>query len=117
MYVPPLFDPIDRCTKFAPMLYIVGVYGGTESIPSLHWLIRVANFEKCSKGRAFRHGDIEDVLSEIAKKAGGFLGMGSKFGGLDIKRVYFGSVRHSFPSSDSLRRQRRLISRCFFLQF
>ena len=44
------------------------------------------------EGRAFRHGDIEDVLSELAKKAGGgllFLG-GSKFGGLDIKRVYFG---------------------------
>jgi hypothetical protein len=38
----------------------------------------------------------EDTLSDIAKKAGGFaLGAiigkgGSKFGGLDIKRVYFG---------------------------
>lgn len=38
----------------------------------------------------------EDTLSEVAKKAGGFaLGAiigkgGSKFGGLDIKRVYFG---------------------------
>ena len=64
------------------------------------------------EGRAFRHGDIvrsppldlavthrrvqEDTLSEVAKKAGGFaLGAiigkgGSKFGGLDIKRVYFG---------------------------
>lgn len=67
------------------------------------------------EGRAFRHGDIvstpasllnsrslidvqEDALSDIAKKAGGFaLGAiigkgGSKFGGLDVKRVYFGSV-------------------------
>lgn len=40
----------------------------------------------------------EDTLSDIAKKAGGFaLGAiigkgGSKFGGLDIKRVYFGYV-------------------------
>lgn len=40
----------------------------------------------------------EDALSDIAKKAGGFaLGAiigkgGSKFGGLDIKRVYFGQV-------------------------
>lgn len=38
----------------------------------------------------------EDTLSEVAKRAGGFaLGAligrgGSKFGGLDIKRVYFG---------------------------
>ncbi|KAH9899296.1 heterokaryon incompatibility protein Het-C-domain-containing protein [Cubamyces lactineus] len=49
------------------------------------------------EGKAFRHGDIEDTLSEVAKKAGGFaLGAligkgGSKFGGLDIKRVYFGN--------------------------
>lgn len=40
----------------------------------------------------------EDVLAEIAKKSGGFaLGAligkgGSKFSGLDIKRVYFGWV-------------------------
>jgi hypothetical protein len=68
------------------------------------------------EGRAFRHGDIvsfsvsrdllsctkhpmqEDALSDLAKKTGGFaLGAligkgGSKFGGLDIKRVYFGSA-------------------------
>jgi hypothetical protein len=49
------------------------------------------------EGRAFRHGDIEDSLSDLAKKAGGFaLGAligkgGSKFRGLDIKRVYFGN--------------------------
>lgn len=40
----------------------------------------------------------EDTLSDLVKKTGGFaLGAligkgGSKFGGLDIKRVYFGSV-------------------------
>ncbi|KAJ3526948.1 hypothetical protein NM688_g8193 [Phlebia brevispora] len=49
------------------------------------------------EGRAFRHGDIEDTLAELVKKvAGGFaltslIGKGSKFGGLDIKRVYFGN--------------------------
>ncbi|RPD61288.1 Het-C-domain-containing protein [Lentinus tigrinus ALCF2SS1-6] len=65
-----------------------GVYAfGAGNIPSFAFL----------EGRAFRHGDIEDTLSEVAKKAGGFaLGAligkgGSKFGGLDIKRVYFGN--------------------------
>jgi hypothetical protein len=43
----------------------------------------------------------EDTLSELAKKTGGFaLGAligkgGSKFGGLDIKRVYFGYAHFS----------------------
>ncbi|KAH9462001.1 hypothetical protein Pst134EB_005916 [Puccinia striiformis f. sp. tritici] len=57
---------------------------GAGNIPSYAYL----------EDKAFRHGDIEDVLSEIAKKAGGgFLGgIGAKkFGGLDIKRVYFGN--------------------------
>ncbi|OBZ67753.1 hypothetical protein A0H81_12495 [Grifola frondosa] len=65
-----------------------GVYAfGAGNIPSFAYM----------EGRAFRHGDIEDALSEIAKKAGGFaLGAligrgGSKFGPLDIKRVYFGN--------------------------
>ncbi|KAG9126619.1 hypothetical protein FRC07_002769 [Ceratobasidium sp. 392] len=49
------------------------------------------------EGRAFRHGDIEDTLSNLAKGAGkGLLGISAiggskKFGGLDIKRVYFGN--------------------------
>jgi len=34
---------------------------------------------------------LKDILAELIKKSGGFLGRGSKFGGLDIKRVYFGS--------------------------
>ncbi|OCH86854.1 Het-C-domain-containing protein [Obba rivulosa] len=60
---------------------------GAGNIPSFAYL----------EGKAFRHGDIEDTLAEIAKKAGGFaLGAligkgGSKFGQLDIKRVYFGN--------------------------
>ncbi|KAI0281811.1 heterokaryon incompatibility protein HET-C [Russula aff. rugulosa BPL654] len=60
---------------------------GAGNIPSFAYL----------EGRAFRHGDIEDTLFDLAKKTGGFaLGAligkgGSKFGGLDIKRVYFGN--------------------------
>ncbi|GAA5920202.1 hypothetical protein JCM6882_007696, partial [Rhodosporidiobolus microsporus] len=52
---------------------------GAGNIPSYSFL----------EGKAFRHGDIEDVLAELIKKSGGILGRGSKFGGLDIKRVYF----------------------------
>jgi len=53
---------------------------GAGNIPSYSFL----------EGKAFRHGDIEDILAELIKKSGGILGRGSKFGGLDIKRVYFG---------------------------
>lgn len=54
---------------------------GAGNVPSFSFL----------EHKAFRHGDIEDVLAELIKKSGGFLGRGSKFGGLDIKRVYFGN--------------------------
>ncbi|KAF8320481.1 heterokaryon incompatibility Het-C, partial [Clavulina sp. PMI_390] len=58
---------------------------GAGNIPSFAYL----------EGKAFRHGDIEDVLATLAKKAGGggllSFGGGGKFGGLDIKRVYFGN--------------------------
>ncbi|KAF8518353.1 Het-C-domain-containing protein [Hysterangium stoloniferum] len=63
---------------------------GAGNIPSFAYL----------EGKAFRHGDIEDTLQELIKKSssagGGFaigalLSKGSKFGGLDIKRVYFGN--------------------------
>lgn len=56
-------------------------------------------------GKAFRHGDIESILEELAKTAGvaaggsGLLGFassvfnaakgGSKFSRMDVKRVYF----------------------------
>ncbi|KAF8586868.1 Het-C-domain-containing protein [Ramaria rubella] len=63
---------------------------GAGNIPSFAYL----------EGKAFRHGDIEDTLQELVKRAsgagGGFalgalLSKGSKFGGLDTKRVYFGN--------------------------
>jgi hypothetical protein len=45
------------------------------------------------EGKAFRHGDIEDVLSELARgSGGGLLGamtgglLAKKWSGLDIKR-------------------------------
>ncbi|KAJ7512767.1 heterokaryon incompatibility protein HET-C, partial [Mycena galericulata] len=59
---------------------------GAGNIPSFAYM----------EGRAFRHGDIEDALAELFKRvgAGGLAGMlskGHKFGGVDIKRVYFGN--------------------------
>ncbi|TRM63671.1 heterokaryon incompatibility protein Het-C-domain-containing protein [Schizophyllum amplum] len=63
-----------------------GVFAfGAGNIPSFAYL----------EGKAFRHGDIEDVLAEMSKAGGGFalnkLFGGGKFRGLDIKRVYFGN--------------------------
>ncbi|KAJ7185658.1 heterokaryon incompatibility protein Het-C-domain-containing protein [Mycena filopes] len=66
-----------------------GVYAfGAGDIPSFAYM----------EGRAFRHGDIEDALSELVKRGSGtgfalasMLSKGSKFNGLDIKRVYFGN--------------------------
>lgn len=44
------------------------------------------------EGKAFRHGDLADTLSALLKKSGGGVFSGkSKWGGLDIKRVYFGN--------------------------
>ncbi|EGO03783.1 hypothetical protein SERLA73DRAFT_165377 [Serpula lacrymans var. lacrymans S7.3] len=66
-----------------------GVYAfGAGNIPSFAYM----------EGKAFRHGDIEDTLAELLKKGAGtgfaltsFITKGPKFGGLDIKRVYFGN--------------------------
>ncbi|KAL1759591.1 heterokaryon incompatibility protein Het-C-domain-containing protein [Schizophyllum commune] len=63
-----------------------GVFAfGAGNIPSFAYL----------EGKAFRHGDIEDVLANLSKAGGGFalnkLFGGGKFRGLDIKRVYFGN--------------------------
>jgi hypothetical protein len=74
---------------FAFCLSQKGVYAfGAGNIPSFAYV----------EGRAFRHGDIEDVLAQLVKRGsgGGFalanlMSKGSKFGGLDIKRVYFGN--------------------------
>lgn len=72
--------------------------------------------ESAPPGKAFRHGDIEDILTELAKSVGhaggggGLLGIaasvlgaasgssGAKFTKEDVKRVYF--VRtHNDPSA------------------
>ncbi|TEB34401.1 Het-C-domain-containing protein [Coprinellus micaceus] len=76
---------------FAFCLSHNGVYAfGAGNIPSFAYM----------EGRAFRHGDIEDVLSDLVKRGGGamslvnlggLLNKGHKFNGLDIKRVYFGN--------------------------
>ncbi|KAG2363672.1 heterokaryon incompatibility protein Het-C-domain-containing protein [Suillus spraguei] len=73
---------------FAFCLSNNGVYAfGAGNIPSYAFV----------EGKAFRHGDIEDTLADLAKKGiGGFalsslIGKSPKFGGLDIKRVYFGN--------------------------
>ncbi|KAF7351244.1 hypothetical protein MSAN_01555900 [Mycena sanguinolenta] len=67
-----------------------GVYAfGAGNIPSFAYM----------EGRAFRHGDIEDALAELIKKGGGtgfaltslLSSGGTKFKGIDIKRVYFGN--------------------------
>ena len=65
-----------------------------------------------SIGKAFRHGDIEGILSELAKTAGhavgggGLIGFaqsvlstasgGAKFSKEDVKRVYFVSILDHF---------------------
>ncbi|KAJ8474187.1 hypothetical protein ONZ45_g16038 [Pleurotus djamor] len=74
-----------------------GVYAfGAGNIPSFAYM----------EGRAFRHGDIEDILADLLKKtSGGFaLGLigkgGSKFNGLDVKRVYFGSQAHGYATAE-----------------
>ncbi|KAG6827329.1 hypothetical protein H0H92_012203 [Tricholoma furcatifolium] len=74
-------------------VYAFGADLGTIIIRSRSCTCRFAYME----GRAFRHGDIEDALSELVKRgAGGFalasiISKGSKFTGLDVKRVYFGN--------------------------
>ncbi|WVQ78200.1 hypothetical protein IAT38_000283 [Cryptococcus sp. DSM 104549] len=55
---------------------------GAGNIPSFSYL----------EDKAFRHGDIEDVIANLFKAAGGgFLSRGTKFTPLDVKRVYFGN--------------------------
>ncbi|WVF72344.1 hypothetical protein IAT40_007158 [Kwoniella sp. CBS 6097] len=55
---------------------------GAGNIPSYSYL----------EEKAFRHGDIEDVIANLFKAAGGgFLSRGTKFTPLDVKRVYFGN--------------------------
>ncbi|KIR24943.1 heterokaryon incompatibility protein HET-C [Cryptococcus deuterogattii LA55] len=60
-----------------------GIYAfGAGNIPSFSYL----------EDKAFRHGDIEDIIANLFKAAGGgFLSRGTKFTPLDVKRVYFGN--------------------------
>ncbi|KAH8106508.1 Het-C-domain-containing protein [Phellopilus nigrolimitatus] len=94
-----------------------GVYAfGAGNIPSFAYM----------EGRAFRHGDIEDTLAEIAKKAGGgvmgaMLGK-SKFGGLDIKRIYFGNWLRDYSQAVDIASLKKLqlqtiINLCMALGF
>ncbi|GAA5928728.1 Het-C domain-containing protein [Sporobolomyces koalae] len=76
--------------SYLPLLFLVVC--GLSLLPSAH-AFGAGNIPSWAylENKAFRHGDIDDALAEIIKKAGGFLGRGSKFNGLDIKRVYLGS--------------------------
>jgi hypothetical protein len=71
---------------------LVSVLRCTGNIPSYSYL----------EDKAFRHGDIEDIIATLFKAAGGgFLSRGSKFTPLDVKRVYFGNwsvMRRAIPS-------------------
>ncbi|EIN08362.1 Het-C-domain-containing protein [Punctularia strigosozonata HHB-11173 SS5] len=81
------------------------------------------------EGRAFRHGDIEDVLADLLKKAGGGFSLGalvgkggSKFGGLDIKRVYFGNWLRDYSQAVDIAGLKKLplqtiINLCMVLGF
>ncbi|KAK7437930.1 hypothetical protein VKT23_018365 [Stygiomarasmius scandens] len=97
-----------------------GVYAfGAGNIPSFAYM----------EGRAFRHGDIEDVLSELVKKAGGGFALasvigkgGSKFGGLDVKRVYFGNWLRDYSQAVDIAGLKKLplqtiINLCMVLGF
>ncbi|CAK9782756.1 Het-C-domain-containing protein [Cutaneotrichosporon oleaginosum] len=64
--------------SFAPQVLAFGA----GNIPAYSYL----------EDKAFRHGDIEDVMANMYKVVGtGFLSRGTKFTGLDLKRVYFGN--------------------------
>ncbi|GAA5960368.1 hypothetical protein JCM21900_003530 [Sporobolomyces salmonicolor] len=75
-----------------PFSFLLVVVCGLCFLPSVH-AFGAGNIPAWAylENKAFRHGDIEDVLAELIKKSGGFPGRGSAWGGLDIKRVYFGN--------------------------
>ncbi|KAF8328217.1 uncharacterized protein EI90DRAFT_2926740 [Cantharellus anzutake] len=93
---------------------------GAGNIPSFAYL----------EGKAFRHGDIEDVLSGIAKKGAPLAALGflsaampsTKFGGLDIKRVYFGNWLRDYSQAVDIAALKKLplqtiINLCMVLGF
>jgi hypothetical protein len=77
----------------AVLLFSTGCHAfGAGNIPTIAFL----------EGKAFRHGDIEDILADLliraassssTKSATGFAAkaVGKKFSGLNVKRTYFGN--------------------------
>ncbi|PPQ86627.1 hypothetical protein CVT25_006811 [Psilocybe cyanescens] len=105
---------------FAFCLSNNGVYAfGAGNIPSFAYM----------EGRAFRHGDIEDILSELVKRGagGGFalaslISKGKKFNGLDVKRVYFGNWLRDYSQAVDIASLKKLqlqtiINLCMALGF
>ncbi|KAH9478428.1 hypothetical protein JR316_0008883 [Psilocybe cubensis] len=105
---------------FAFCLANNGVYAfGAGNIPSFAYM----------EGRAFRHGDIEDILSDLVKRGagGGFalaslISKGKKFNGLDVKRVYFGNWLRDYSQAVDIASLKKLqlqtiINLCIALGF
>ncbi|KAJ3735714.1 heterokaryon incompatibility protein Het-C-domain-containing protein [Lentinula guzmanii] len=92
---------------------------GAGNIPSFAYL----------EGKAFRHGDIEDALADLLKKVGGGFALasvigkgGSKFNGLDVKRVYFGNWLRDYSQAVDIAGLKKLplqtiINLCMVLGF
>lgn len=73
-----------------------------RSLPRRKSIQVTAYLRRRSLANARRHGDFADVLTSIAKKrGGGLLGLagGSKFTGLDVKRIYFGNWLRDFSQA------------------
>ncbi|KAJ3775032.1 heterokaryon incompatibility protein Het-C-domain-containing protein [Lentinula raphanica] len=92
---------------------------GAGNIPSFAYL----------EGKAFRHGDIEDALADLLKKVGGGFALasmigkgGTKFNGLDVKRVYFGNWLRDYSQAVDIAGLKKLplqtiINLCMVLGF
>lgn len=80
--------------SFAPGVAAFGAgpsISSSNPFPSTDVLGNIPSFSYL-EDKAYRHGDIEDIIATLFKAAGGgFLSRGSKFTPLDVKRVYFGN--------------------------
>jgi hypothetical protein len=88
-------------TRSQVLLLLIVVVIAVAALPSAH-AFGAGNVPSFSfmEGKAFRHGDLEDVLTQLFKKtSGGLLGRGTKFGGLDVKRIYFGNWLRDYSVS------------------
>ncbi|KAE9406188.1 Het-C-domain-containing protein [Gymnopus androsaceus JB14] len=115
----------NRFFLFVLVIFVVclsgnGVFAfGAGNIPSFAYL----------EGKAFRHGDVEDALADLLKKVGGGFAFasvigkgGSKFNGLDIKRVYFGNWLRDYSQAVDIAGLKKLplqtiINLCMVLGF